>query len=430
MIEELSATEEGERRSASRRTDRLRLGGPHPAPPAPSVGPSEAPAEAARDAISPSSPGRPGVEAAGGGARPPAGADAPVTAEPAGTPAASPARWSTVLATALIVVLAVVGAVLYTVIGRYHLLPTTDFGYLRIALIVGLGLVAVVVVGRIVHALATRFSGKRHAGLIVDVYRIFAYTLLVLVALYAIGVNGYALLAGGTFAGLVIGLASQTALSNFVAGVVLLMARPFEPGDRLTFTTWQYGILMPSYPPRFYSDDMLIPGFTGTVQDIGLMYTELRLDQGPKVVFPNSIVIQGAVVSHSASERWVRVKYEVPPTIEPRTLLPRVREAVAKDDWVVGKQSVTVYVNAATMASYVISVDALCRGSLEEPPRSALYMRIRDVVASLSPAHPPPDAHGPSGSTAQAPALPLAPAAPPAQVGGGGNPSGLPTTVS
>lgn len=344
--------------------------------------------------------------------------------QPPVTPTPSPARWSTVLATTLVVVLAVAGVILYTLIGRYKLLPTTDFGYVRIVLIVGLGLVAVVVVGRIIHAITSRFSGKRHAGLIVDVYRIIAYTVLVLVALYAIGVNGYALLAGGTFAGLVIGLASQTALSNFVAGIVLLMARPFEPGDRLTFSTWQYGLLMPSYPPRFYSDDMLIPGFTGTVQDIGLMYTELRLDQGPKVVFPNSIVIQGAVVSHSASERWVRVKYEVPPAIEPRILLPLVRDAVAKDDWVIGKKTVRVYVNAATMSSTVISVDALCAGNLEEPPRSDLYLRIRDVVASLNSPRAATDPHGSTGS-AQPPSVPLAPAAPPAQVGGGGTQSGL-----
>jgi small conductance mechanosensitive channel len=341
-------------------------------------------------------------------------------------PAPSPARWSTALATILIVLLAIAGAILYSFIGRYRLLPTTDFGYLRIALIVGLGFVAVVIVGRVVHAVTQRFSGKRHAGLIDDVYRIIAYTLLVLVALYALGVNGYALLAGGTFAGLVIGLASQTALSNFVAGVVLLMARPFEPGDRLTFSTWQYGLLMPSYPPRFYSDEFLIPGFTGTVQDIGLMYTELRLDQGPKVVFPNSIVIQGAVVSHDGSERWVRVKYEVPPAVDPRALLPAVRDAVARDDWVVGKKSVKVYVNAATMASYVISVDALCAGNMEEPPRSALYLRIRDVVASLSAGAAPSVPRNSSGSAPAPPSLPLAPAAPPAQVGGGGTPGGVP----
>jgi small conductance mechanosensitive channel len=347
-------------------------------------------------------------------------------ADPSSDSIPAPNRWAVVFVTTLLVALGLLGTLLYYLVLHYALIPTDDAGYARLALVVTLGVIGVVVIGRVVFTVTRRYAGKRHAGLITDAYRIVAYTVLALVVLYELGVNGYALLAGGTFAGLVIGLASQTALSNFVAGVVLLVSRPFEPGDRLTFSTWQYGLLMPAYPPRFYSDDMLIPGFTGTVQDIGLMYTQLRLDQGPKVVFPNSIVIQGAIVSHSTSERWVRVKYEVPPSVEPRTLLPIVRDAVAKDDWVVGKKSVKVYVNAATMASYVISVDALCAGNMEEPPRSALYLRIRDAVASLGAPTPWTDPRGSTGNVAQAPAVPLAPAAPPAQVGGGGTPGGAP----
>ena len=171
------------------------------------------------------------------------------------------------------------------------------------------------------------------------------------------------------------------------------MARPFEPGDRLTFASSQFGMLLPSYPPKFYSDDLLIPGFTGTVQDIGLMYTELRLDTGPRVMFPNSIVLQGAVISHELNERWVRVRYEVPPAVDPTRLLPAVRDAVAQDDWVVGKKSVRVLVNAGTIASYVISVDALCAGNAEEPPRSAIWIRIRGVVESFAPPSPAPS-HG------------------------------------
>jgi small conductance mechanosensitive channel len=333
------------------------------------------------------------------------------------TPEAPPSTvrsWqSTALATGLVIALAVIGVALYLEVGQARILPTTDLGYFRIALIIGLGIVAVVVTGRIVRAFTRRFYSERHSGLIIDVYRVVAYTILALVVLYALGINGYALLAGGTFAGLVIGLASQTALANLVAGVVLLVARPFEPGDRLTLTTWQYSQLMPTYPPKFFSDDLLTPGFTGTVQDIGLMYTEMRLDSGPRIVFPNNIVIQGAVIAHDAGQRWVRIKYEVPTTVDPVRLLPRVEENVAADDWVVGKRTVRVLVNAGTLSSYVISVDALCAGNHEEPPRSALYIRIRAVVAALStaevkPALPPPGAAPPANE-------PVGPA-----VGGGG----------
>jgi small conductance mechanosensitive channel len=306
---------------------------------------------------------------------------------------------STALSVGLLVLLVGIGAVVFTLVTRSGVLPHTDDAYVRLALLVGLGVVAVVVIGRIVHSVSSRFAGRRHAGLVVDIYRIVAYSLLGVLALYAVGVNGYALLAGGTFAGLVIGLASQSALANVVAGVVLVLARPFEPGDRITLTSAQYSFLLPSYAPKFYSQDLLIPGYTGSVQDVGLMYTALRLDDGPTVLFPNSLVIGGAVISHNIGERWVRVKYEVPSTVDPVRALAAIREAVVLDDWVVAKKSVRVEVNAAMIASYAVCVDALCAGHHEEAPRSALYVRIMHAVAALVP----------PGTGAPAPAGPAAP---------------------
>jgi small-conductance mechanosensitive channel len=325
---------------------------------------------------------------------------------------------SAVLVIALLILLALVGVGLYLLVLRYALLPTSADSYLRVALIIGLSFAAVLVVGRIVRAVATRYTGPRHAGLISDVYRILAYTVLVLVILYAVGVNGYALLAGGTFAGLVIGLASQTALANFVAGVVIVLSRPFEPGDRLTLTTSQYSFLLPSYPPKFYSQDLLLPGFTGSIVDIGLMYTVMRLDDGTVAKFPNSIVIVGAVISHNLRERWVRVKYDVPGSVDPVQALAHVRQAVAADDWVVGKDSVKVQVNQATAASYLISVDALCAGNHEEPPRSALYIRIMRAVRELA---PPPPSPGETGRPPPPPAQP--PTGPPPSIPGSGEAS-------
>jgi small conductance mechanosensitive channel len=319
-------------------------------------------------------------------------------------PARDANRWAFALAVLWLLALGCVGVVIYYLIGRAGLIPPGDAEFVRAGLILLLGILGVVVVGRVVFRLAHRFAGRRRASLITDVYRIVAYALLAALVLFGLGVSGYALLAGGTFAGLVIGLASQTALANFVAGVVLLMARPFEPGDRLTLTTSQYNVLLPVYPPKFFSQDLLVPGFTGTVQDVGLMYTVLRLDDGPTASFPNSVVILGAVISHNLSERWVRVKYELPNSVDPTTAIDAIREAVRADDWVVGKRSVRVLINQATLTSFVISVDALCSGNLEEPPRSALFLRILGAVAPLLPPR------APASGTGTAPPAPPSPA--------------------
>jgi hypothetical protein len=110
----------------------------------------------------------------------------------------------------------------------------------------------------------------------------------------------------------------------------------------------------------------------------------------------------------------VRVKYEVPASVDPSRVLAAVRDAVAGDDWVVGKKSVKVYINQATLASYVISIDALCAGNLEEPPRSAMYVRTMKVVAGLTPAAAPANAAGPTAGVPQS----APPTAPPAALPG------------
>jgi|GEM_PF-433335 len=334
----------------------------------------------------------------------------------------SASRWkSFVLASGWLIGLGVAGATLYYLVLRYGLLPAGYTGWAKAGVALAFGLLAVYIVGRIVYGLARKFASHRHAGLITDVYRIIALMALAVVVLFALGVNGYALLAGGTFAGLVIGLASQTALANFVAGAVLLMARPFEPGDRLTLSSAQFGFLLPSYPPKFYSQDLLIPGFTGVVEDIGLMYTVLRMDEGTAVSLPNSLVILGAVVSHDLSSRWVRIKYEVPAMVDPTLVLSKVREAVVADECVVDKGSVRVLVNQATQSSYVISVDALCGGNMEEPPRSALYIRIIAAVAALAGPRDEPQGHPNAAATT----TPTPPSGPPPEPGAIG-PSALP----
>jgi small-conductance mechanosensitive channel len=75
--------------------------------------------------------------------------------------------------------------------------------------------------------------------------------------------------AGGVLAstavvGLVIGLAAQRTLSNFIAGILIALAQPLRLGDRVTVDT-----------------------DSGVVEEIGLTYTFIRLDDGARLVIPN-----------------------------------------------------------------------------------------------------------------------------------------------
>jgi small conductance mechanosensitive channel len=307
-----------------------------------------------------------------------------------------------------IVALAVAGIALYYVATNLHVIPMSYSLAVRVAIALALGVAAIVIVRRLVIRVMVRVAGPRRASLAGSFFELAAYSVLALVVLVIAGVSSIEVLAGGTFAGLVLGLASQTVLSNVIAGIMLLFVRPMEPGERVTISTWQYGLIAPAYPPKFYSNETLLVGLTGTVVEVGIVYTSFRMDDGTRLRLPNSIVVQAAVFSHELSERWVRAKYELPPDIEPAPVLEALQEKLPDNNWVVRPELLRVYVTSVTLTSTVIAIDAMCRGNLEDPPRSSLLLEIRatvnDVRASMKPSPPPASAGAnPLGKTDSAP---------------------------
>ena len=79
-------------------------------------------------------------------------------------------------------------------------------------------------------------------------------------------------------AGLAIGLALQGSLSNFAAGVLLILFRPFKVGDAIK-----------------------VSGEMGTVVEVGFLTTELKDFDNIKLVIPNSTIMSGAITNYSAN---------------------------------------------------------------------------------------------------------------------------------
>ena len=98
-----------------------------------------------------------------------------------------------------------------------------------------------------------------------------------MVALSAANVNVTAVLASLGVAGFALGFAFKDILENFIAGILLLFARPFEIGDQVTLGT-----------------------FEGTVTDIEIRTTTLRTYADERVAIPNSHIYTNAVVNHTA----------------------------------------------------------------------------------------------------------------------------------
>ncbi len=83
-------------------------------------------------------------------------------------------------------------------------------------------------------------------------------------ALGTLGINVSALVAGLGLTGFALGYAMKDTISNLLSGVLILLYRPFETGDRIK-----------------------VSGYEGIVISIDLRYTELD-SEGIKVLIPNS----------------------------------------------------------------------------------------------------------------------------------------------
>lgn len=279
--------------------------------------------------------------------------------------------------------LVLAGAILFYILSAFLALP---FTLLVLAQVLVAGAVGLVAISRFGRALRRMVSGTFNPGFGATVsvaFRLVGYIVLSFIVLALLGVSGTALLAGGTFAGLVLGLAGTTVLSNVFGGVLLLIARPFEVGDRVTITTWQYGMVVPAYPGKFFSDDRLVPGYTGVVQDLSLTYTAVALDEGPVMKLPNNVMVQAAVLRHS-NPRWVRTRFEVAGHPDPERLLEAVAAAVRRNPWIVDPYRVQVLLQAITPTSTILAVDALCKSAFEEPPRSSILLDVSRAAQRVS----------------------------------------------
>lgn len=262
-------------------------------------------------------------------------------------------------------------------------IPISVLLLIKLAVALVAGYLAIGIVANQIKRGISRTSGLERGATVATAFRYIGYIGLAFVALGLVGVTGTQLLAGGAFTGLVLGLASQQTLSNVFAGLMILTSRPFLVGNRITVSTWQWGFALPSYPPKFFSDNLLIPGYTGVVEDIRLNYTTIRLDEGIRVKVPNSIVIQASVVDHNVSERVVRVRYDIAKPVDTAALASTLHDVVAKNANVSKPETVAVYFENITPTDVIVVVEALCKGAYEAPARSSILLDIEKATTEL-----------------------------------------------
>ncbi len=159
--------------------------------------------------------------------------------------------------------------------------PTTILGAFVYAFFF---LVLAILGSRLAHLFMTRSAKHLHdttaVNFIIQLLQVVAF--IVAAILYAqlvpaLRALGTALLAGVSVVSVVLGIAAQATLGNLIAGISLLLYRPFHVGDRVQLTTPK-GLI------------------TGVVESLTLGFTVLRDADDEQVIVPNSVMISVVII--------------------------------------------------------------------------------------------------------------------------------------
>ncbi len=212
-----------------------------------------------------------------------------------------------------------------------------------------------------------------------NVFQITAGVLLIVVVFGLLGFNLTGVLIGAGFLGIVLGLAAQQVLGNIFAGISLLGSRPFEIGERLTLVNSSYGLLGQSY-----AHENQLNGFTGVIDDVGIFFTKMTLDNGVPAVIPNSVVIGSMAVNHSRiSMRTTRVRVDLDKKIDYDIFKSRLLELINKSEQIEPNKSRVEIVDVGT-ATYQIVVEVWSKSAFEEPIKTLIIENTMNVERDLT----------------------------------------------
>ena len=189
---------------------------------------------------------------------------------------------------------------------RSYLPNSHDLFKVAVAILI---LLAFYLLARLVRLLASkelrRVKADPQVALLVN--RIVFLTALVIGVVTAFSelFGSPALVFGGFgFLALAFSLAFQDILKNFIAGIFLLLERPFRLGDEIT-----------------------VESHTGVVESIEMRTTTLRTNEGEEVLIPNSLVYTGTITNRTRyPTRLFTLTAKVPADRAPDGLAERVRE--------------------------------------------------------------------------------------------------------
>jgi small-conductance mechanosensitive channel len=137
-------------------------------------------------------------------------------------------------------------------------------------------------VDNVIFDLLTRFVG------------VIIYIVAIILALDLLGINVMPFVAGAGVLGIAIGFAAKDTLSNLIAGVLLIIDRPFEIGDRIEVWTAPVG-----------------SSTWGDVIDIGIRATKIKTTDNIVIIIPNNEIMKRDIINYTIISSKIRVRINI-----------------------------------------------------------------------------------------------------------------------
>ncbi len=183
------------------------------------------------------------------------------------------------------------------------------------------------IVGLIVRALRkvmqARNVDKTLETFVCNLVRVALLIVVIIAAISKLGIQTASFIAIFGAAGLAVGLALQGSLSNFAAGVLIVLFRPYRVGDYVEAA-----------------------GVAGSVEQVQILTTILLTPDNKQIIVPNSQIMDSIITNYSAKDTRrvdmvVGVSYDDDLDKVERTL----RELVGADDRILDDPGCTIAVS-------------------------------------------------------------------------------------
>ena len=135
--------------------------------------------------------------------------------------------------------------------------------------------------------------------------KVLVMTIVAVIALGKLGISVAPFVAAIGAVSLGAGLAMQRMLSNYAAGVTIVVTRPFVVGDTIT-----------------------VKGVTGVVRQVRLGNTILANEDDVRIMIPNHHIV-GEIIHNSASESIVEMTFDIAYDSDPLKAVELIKAAIA-----------------------------------------------------------------------------------------------------